>query len=712
MASQPSGEDSNHLAPLTSLIQAAFDDAPVGMALSSLDPNGDRTIRVANRALAEFLGTTPTALAGQTLDDLTHPDDNETHLVAATRIREGSDDVFRARKRYLHADGTYRWAELHARALHRSDGSAMTLDHIMDIADRIELEQTQTSSAAELERQVQERTAELAASDADLRVSLRQANEQQSRLELLLDASKSGIGEWNLETGELELSVSWSRMLDIDPDETDLSTIGWRNWIHPDDHPGIEALIAAVRSGDLTAFEQEYRMRRSDGSWRWNRHQGRVVEWFPDGRPRRAIGIGTDITDRRSLEAELIHAAKMQSLGALAGGIAHDFNNVLAIIQGHTEALADQRSNDSGAGNETPDRARRIESIQAALARATSLVQKMMEVSRPAADQGTTVDLTVAVAEAAATIAELMGDDVRVEVSIPSESVAVRVDEHRFQAVMLNLAANARDAMPVGGRLTIGLTVPRKGSSSVAVITVSDTGTGMEQDVLGSIFDPYFTTKAPGVGTGLGLATTYTTVSDANGSISADSAPGAGTTVTIEFPIAETRPSRPPTIEQSESPSVDTAARTTNESTADDHGIGDDHGVGDDRAGQAAAAGAILVVEDEADLLELTTEVLREHGHRVYAALDATEALETLESMSDITLLLSDVVMPGISGAELAAIVHRRWPQVATLFMSGYATTSAATERIDPQRLLTKPVSTEQLLSAVTRELNSPSTNR
>lgn len=156
---------------LSSLTQAAFDDAPVGMVLTSLESNGDRTIRVANRALADFLGTTPEELAGQTFNDLTHPEDNAADLEAAARMREGSDDVFRARKRYRHTDGSYRWAELHARALRRHDGTTVTLAHILDIADRIELERAQAEYEATLELQVRERTAELAASDTELRLA-------------------------------------------------------------------------------------------------------------------------------------------------------------------------------------------------------------------------------------------------------------------------------------------------------------------------------------------------------------------------------------------------------------------------------------------------------------------------------------------------------------------------------------------------------------
>lgn len=686
--SEPANKSKQWMA-LTSLTQAAFDNAPVGMVLSSLDPNGDRTIRVANQALAEFLGSTPEELAGRTFNDLTHPDDNIADQAAATRIRDGSDDVFQTRKRYRHSDGTYRWGELHARALRRHDDTAVTLAHILDIGDRVELERTQADSAAVLEQQVHERTAALAASDAELRAALQRAKEQQSRLELLLEASDAGIGEWNLEIGELELSESWSRMLGYEPDQIDLSTVGWQEWVHPEDQPEVQQLIDQVRNGNISSFEHVYRMRHRDGTWRWNQHRGKVIDRFADGRPRRAIGIGTDITDRRTLEAQLIHAAKMQSLGAFAGGIAHDFNNVLAIIQGHTEALADQ--------HEEGDQARRIRSIQDAISRATSLVRKMMVVSRPDSDRGTTLDLTAALTEAAGTVSELVGGDVRVKVTVPTGPVAVRVDEHRFQAIMLNLAANARDAMPVGGSLRIELTAPLGSGDPMAVITVTDTGTGMEPDILDLIFDPYFTTKAPGIGTGLGLATAYMTVSEANGTISAESEPGAGTTIKIEFPLADTPPMR--TLPSSELGQSRTADRNSSVSSDTEWSPA----VSGRMTG--SAGGAIMVVEDEAELLELTTEVLRDHGHRVYSALDGSEALEILETRPDIALLLSDVMMPGISGTELAKIVRRRWPQITTLFMSGYAATNAATDRIDPGRLLTKPVGTEELLRAVSREL-------
>ncbi len=648
------------------LSEAAFADAPVGMAITRLEADGSRWIQVANRALAIFLGTTPGDLIGMTFNELTHPDDVTNDDAAATRIRRGTLDVYRHRKRYRHRDGHYRWAELHARALRSVGEATIVLAHIIDIGDLVRLEQETADHAEQLERQVSARTAALERSRSRLRAALEQSQAQREKLELVLDASRAAVGEWNVAEGTLHLSDGWYRLLGYEPGEIDLTSAPWHDLVHPDDHPELLRVAEQLGKASETVLELTFRVRHKDGTWRWNRHRGVITEWDADGRPARILGIDLDVTEQHRLEQQLVHSAKMQSLGAFAGGIAHDFNNVLAIIQGNAEALERASVDGSDAQGE------RVAAIQRAVQRATSLVRNLMLLNRPTMGVRRPLDLSDFLRRSTGTLPYLLGEDVRLEITVPPHPVTVAIDEGRFEAVLLNLAANARDAMPLGGTLAVELAATA-GDRPSATLRVTDTGIGMDHDTLSSVFEPFFTTKAPGVGTGLGLATTYATVTDAHGTITFDSEPDAGTTVTIVLPVTnpieEARPVTP-LVGVSTSPNA-----------------------------------TLLVVEDEAELLELTTEVLRERGFRVHGALDADEALEILEQHHDIELVITDAVMPGISGPELASIIRRRWPTVKLLLMSGYAANSPMNEHFTDAQLLTKPVSAGELVGAVSDAL-------
>ncbi len=668
-ATSPPGHDDHGTATLELVARAAFDRAPVGMALTDLADDGTRLILVANEALAAFLGRTVSELVGMSFNELTHPDDLAADEAAASRIRSGVDETYRTRKRYRHADGRYLWVELHARALRHRGGSTTTLAHVVDIGDTIRLEQAQAGLTERLETEVAQRTAELAASERHLRDALQNEQDRRHRLSLVIEATGTTIGAWEFHDGIVEPGDDWYRQLGYEPDETRFGSLPWQEFVHPEDRAMVERLTSEPVEGSQPTIDGTFRIRRRNGSWRWIRRRGRVTEVDDAARPIRITGIDVDVTEQHLLERQQIEAVKMQSLGAFAGGIAHDFNNIMAIVQGHVEAL--QRS--ANGDDDPADRRRRLTAIEQAVTRAADLVHELMTLSHPLTLHRAPVDVVGIIERTASILPDMLGEDVRVEVAVPAEPVIVDIDEARFEAALLNLAANARDAMPTGGvlRLRATATGTESGDGSFE-FDVSDTGVGMDAATLGSAFEPYFTTKAPGVGTGLGLATTYATVVEAAGTITIDSQPGEGTTVHIVLPI-----------EASGIPSV----------------------VDEIDPVEPPRAATILVVEDEAELLELTADLLRSQGHRVHEALDATEALELLEQDDTIALLLTDAVMPGMSGPELAAIVRRRWPSIGILLMSGYAATSMAIESVDQAELLVKPVSHERLLSAVARAL-------
>ncbi len=664
-----SGRGEDDWATLERLAQAAFEGAPVGMALTDLRDDGRRVILVANEALARFLGRSTAELVGMTFNELSHPDDLDADDAAAARIRSGASETYRTRKRYRHADGHYLWAELHARAVTPSDDSTTALAHVVDIGDTIRLEQAQTAIAQELEIEVQRQTAALASSERQLRAALQIEQDRRHRLSLFVDATGTTIGDWEFHDGIVEPSDDWYRQLGYGPDSTGSQPLSWQELVHPEDRTTVERLTSEPIVAGRQTVDGTFRVRRADGSWRWNRRRGRVTAVDDAGRPTRIIGIDIDITEQQLLEQQQIQAVKMQSLGAFAGGIAHDFNNIMAIVQGHAEAL--QRSADTD--DDPADRIRRLGAIEQAVARAAGLVHELMTLSQPTTPHRAPIDLVGVITRTVSMLPDMFGEDIRVDVDIPDASAVVTIDESRFEAALLNLAANARDAMPTGGTFGVGVVISEAdGAPRSLEIEVTDTGVGMDVVTLRSAFEPYFTTKAPGVGTGLGLATTYATIVEASGTISIDSRLGEGTVVHITLPVdvsgrsAVVDPIEPVTLPRS---------------------------------------GTILVVEDEAELLELTADLLRSAGYRVHEALEATEALELLEQDDTIALLLTDAVMPGMSGPELATIVRRRWPSIGILLMTGYAATSSAFEPFEQAELLIKPVPHQTLLNAVARAL-------
>jgi CheY-like chemotaxis protein len=322
----------------------------------------------------------------------------------------------------------------------------------------------------------------------------------------------------------------------------------------------------------------------------------------------------------------------------------------------------------------TPAASARLVGIQRAVGRASGLVKQLMLLGRPATDDPILIDVGAFVNELAGTLRQLLPEAITVEFAVPTSPAVARIDQSRLEAALLNLVTNARDAMPQGGALQVRVenveTIPPQ-----VRLEVTDDGIGMDSATLHEIFDPFFTTKGPGVGTGLGLATTYSSITDAGGTIDAFSSVGEGTTIRVQLPAVMETPAAPRRDDAAQ-PRLDDAHVST-----------------------------ILVVEDEAELLELTVDILRSRGHRVFAALGGHEALDVLADHTDIDLLLTDVVMPAMSGTELATRARERYPLLEVLFLSGYAEPEGGV--IDPHRLLSKPIGERDLAAAVESVLAS-----
>ncbi|MEU4560417.1 PAS domain S-box protein [Actinoplanes sp. NPDC023936] len=403
-----------------------------------------------------------------------------------------------------------------------------------------------------------------------------------------------------------------------------------------------------------------------------------------------ASAVARDITAakeaaerRRAIEERSNQAQRLESLGKLAGGVAHDFNNILAIIANYTEFVAEETA-------DQPNVQADLRQVRTAVERATNLTRQLLTFTRAETVQPQDVDLNAAVTEVQTMLERTIGEHINL-IAVPSpEPLTVHADVGQLQQVLLNLAINARDAMPDGGTLVLeansatldGAEVnmqPPLPAGTYARLLVSDTGEGMSPETVARIFEPFFTTKPQGRGTGLGLATVYGIVAEAAGSINVYSEPGIGTTFRIYLPLVAA--------------AADTAASPPMPSTAPPRGDGS----------------TVLVVEDEPALGRVVTRILANAGYHVLTAADATEALGLYEQHG-CDALLTDVIMPGISGRRLAELLHERQPELPVLYMSGYSNGLLGTTHILDEDIafLEKPFTAADLLNklAATRGRN------
>jgi two-component system cell cycle sensor histidine kinase/response regulator CckA len=363
----------------------------------------------------------------------------------------------------------------------------------------------------------------------------------------------------------------------------------------------------------------------------------------PEGGPA-LEGVLLDYTERRTLESQLTHSQRMEALGRLAGGVAHDFNNLLTAISGYAEILI-------GRVPEGDRSHRAAREIGRAADRAAELTRQLLSFSRHQTVEPKVLDFNEAVADTLRMLGRLLGEDVDLRLRLGAEVGAVRADPGQLEQVVLNLCVNARDAMPGGGRLTVrttaetvdaGRVLPAVGLSpgEYAVLEVSDTGTGMPPEVVEHIFEPFFTTKEAGKGTGLGLATVYGVVTQAGGRVQVASALGEGTTFRVLWPRHA-------------------AVAGAAEAAA----------APGPRRGEGAR---VLLAEDEDAVRRLAADHLQELGYSVRAVASGQAALASAESEGKWDLLVTDVIMPGMSGPDLGRALRRKWPDLPILFISGH----------------------------------------
>ena len=430
------------------------------------------------------------------------------------------------------------------------------------------------------------------------------------------------------------VSDNLETLIGYHPREVDASW--WERGLHPDDAARVVAAnVLPLPDGDR--FVVEFRFRHRDGRYVWLRDEKRVVH-DAGGRVTEVVGSWTDITSRVELEEQFRHAQKMEAVGRLAGGVAHDFNNVLTVIQGYGGALLD----DLLSADEVRDSATQI---CLAADRAAALTRQLLAFSRKQTLVTQLVDVAQLVKGVERLLHRLIGEDVTLTTTVTPDTPRVKGDPGHLEQVLINLAVNARDAMPEGGTLTLVTSraevgrAPGRPGGTVARIVVSDTGRGMTPEVRARVFEPFFTTKEAGRGTGLGLSIVFGVVHQMGGTIDLWSEPGHGARFTIDLPVA-----------------------------------GDDltlAGGAETRVPDAVGTETVLVVEDEEPVRHIARVALEARGYHVVAASTGAEGL-ALADDTEIDLLLTDVVMPGMSGREVATALLAKYPSVKVLYMSGY----------------------------------------
>jgi len=535
-----------------------------------------------------------------------------------------------------------------------SDDAVMVLSVIRDISDRKRIEEDLRRANDELERR-----------------KGRELRDSQNRMALIVDSSQDAIIGKNLDGIITHWNKGAEHMYGYSAQEMigrPIATLCPKDRV--DEIPGI---LEKIRHGEVVEYFESVRV-TNDG-----RRLNVSISVSPirdaEGRVVGASAIARNITAQKKIEDQLRQSQKMEAVGRLAGGVAHDFNNLLGIVTACTELLRTRADDES---------AEYIENIREAAKRGASLTRQLLAFSRRQQAQPPQIlDLNERLKEGVKLLRPLMGDDVEVVLSSRTPTAIVEADAGQLDQIVMNLAVNARDAMPCGGKLIIETAKsefdegfarehPTMTAGRYVMLAISDNGVGMDEGTRARIFEPFFTTKETGKGTGLGLATVYGIVKQSGGHIWVYSEPDRGTTFKIYLPSAEHKLGAAPEVTAEELP-----AR---------------------RDGTT-----ILLAEDDSIMRRLTRKMLEQHGYKVLEAADGKTALDLLGAdHATVDLLLTDVVMKGMSGPELVLRVIDNRPQMKVVYMSGYTGELVANQGVDGAiRLLEKPFTRGSLLKTL-----------
>jgi two-component system cell cycle sensor histidine kinase/response regulator CckA len=608
----------------------------------------DGTIRLANPALAAMLGLEgPEELIGKPVWPFVAAEDRDMAQAYQKARREGRP-----------APSNF---ELH---LLRRDGSVVALDCM---ASSIAWEGGQATLATMVD------TTERKRAEQGLRTS-------EERFRQIADTIKEGFIVVELDGFRpLYLSRMWEEIWGRPLEEAYRNPAAWLQAIHPDDAGVIADAREAVEKGE--AVSRNFRVTRPDGTVRWVRARAFPV-YNATRELYRVVGLVEDITEVRRTEEQLLQAQKMEAIGRLAGGVAHDFNNLLTAILGYSELVLQDLGPDHPSA---PD----VKEIRAAGQSAEGLTRQLLAFSRRQILQPQRLDLNTVLTRVDGLLQRIIGEDVDLTMKLTAPLGRVSADPGQIEQVVLNLAVNARDAMPHGGKLTIETAnvlldddyVSQHTGASVGphvMLAVTDNGTGMDQATQRRLFEPFFTTKEPGRGTGLGLATVYGIVTQSRGSIWVYSEQGQGSTFKVYLPVTTEDVTAPKVVELSPA--------------------------------SLSGTETVLVVEDQIEARSVICETLRRRGYTVIEAINGPDAIvRGRQPEVAIDVMLTDVVMPGMGGRRVAEVIRATRPHLKVVYMSGY-TDSAIVDHgiLEPGvTFVQKPFATETLLRKIREVLDN-----
>jgi PAS domain S-box-containing protein len=503
-----------------------------------------------------------------------------------------------------------------------------------------------------------------------------------------LMAKATGTAIWEVNTADMAgwWSEGLTDVFGYPPDADRISPLDWRETIHPDDFSRVNDALSQLLAGEKAYVHEHYRFRRGDGTWADVESRALAIN---DGgnRVARILGSLTDVSQRLALEHQLRQTQKMSALGEMTGGIAHDFNNILTVIMGSSDQLAEE------VGRELADRQDLVDlsqQVMKAAQRGAELTARLLAFARKQVLQPVVMDLNATMRSMVSMLQRSLGETVEIGVSWATDLAPVEVDPAQLESALLNLAINARDAMPSGGKLTLethDTWIDAEAANSLgiaegrySVVAVSDTGGGIAERDIERVLEPFFTTKESG--TGLGLPMVFGFVKQSGGHIKIYSELSEGTTVKLYFPVATQEP--------------DSALRTSL-NTRTPRGRGE----------------LVLVVEDDPLVRQNAVAMVSRLNYRVIEAENAASALDIIERQGDIALLFTDVVMPGgMNGRELADLALQRRPDLRVLYTSGYTENAIVHQgRLDPGvDLLSKPYRLQELALKLRSVLDQPPT--
>ena len=535
--------------------------------------------------------------------------------------------------------------------------------YTVDITERKRLEKLLRTNNETLELLVYEKTAQL--------------QEEHQRMEGIISGTGAGTWEWRIQTGETIFNERWAEIIGYTLEEiSPVSIETWKHFVHPDDLKASGEMLEKHFRGEADYYEFEARIKHKNGNWVWVLDRGKVTSWSEDGKPLEMMGIHLDITKMKSLTEQLLHSQKMESIGKLAGGLAHDLNNILTVINGYATMLKLIMPQ-----HEEPNQ------ILSATTRAASLTHSLLAYSRKQEMQQSNQNLNQLIVNVGAFIKRIIPANIEFAISLADDDLFVFADKVQIEQVMLNLATNARDAMPGGGTFSIATSAGSIDADYIAVhgfgeignyavITVSDTGHGMDAETALKVFDPFFTTKEVGKGTGLGLSMVLGIVRQHGGFVDLLSEPGKGSVFSIHLPLVA--------AEMAEDAPEETAELL-----------------------EAASGTTLLLAEDDSSSRFMMAEFLKKAGYKVVTVADGQDAVEKFALHKDkIKLVISDVMMPRKSGKVASIEIRAMVKTTKFIFVSGHSRDELRQENLPDSDdvLMLKPLMPLELLKKI-REL-------